>query len=202
MNSFLTCCFTFHFSVEYYQKYIAQMQQAISKGVNIKGYFAWSLLDNFEWVDGYEKRFGLHYVDFQDPQRTRYAKDSAKWYASWIDHMREKEATFDMSDSQNEDKKRGGDDPKQKKGKNDADEGRNDTGDSISDSEKNEDKKHSKKHHRSNRLPGEEYEVKVMTECFGKNSSSNCSWLDYLYAAMSNMITISYGIHNNYYEEF
>ena len=67
------------------------MQKAIQEGVNIKGYFAWSLLDNFEWVDGYEKRFGLHYVDYEDPLRTRYAKDSAKWYAAFIQQMKEKE---------------------------------------------------------------------------------------------------------------
>jgi beta-glucosidase len=45
------------------------MQSALSEGVPVKGYFAWSLLDNFEWAEGYAKRFGLVYVDFVTQKR-------------------------------------------------------------------------------------------------------------------------------------
>ncbi len=44
----------------------------------------WSLLDNFEWIDGYSKRFGLHYVDYSDPNRRRIPKKSASWYKNYI----------------------------------------------------------------------------------------------------------------------
>ncbi len=56
--------------------------EAISKGVPLKGYFAWSLLDNFEWAWGYGKRFGLVYVDYETQERI--LKDSALWYAETI----------------------------------------------------------------------------------------------------------------------
>ena len=52
-------------------------------GVNVVGYFAWSLMDNFEWADGYSVRFGLVYVDYNNNQ-TRYIKDSAKWFSKMI----------------------------------------------------------------------------------------------------------------------
>jgi beta-glucosidase len=54
----------------------------IEEGVPVRGYFAWSLLDNFEWADGYGKRFGLVYVDFNTQQRT--PKLSAQFYRSVI----------------------------------------------------------------------------------------------------------------------
>lgn len=50
----------------------------------VVGYFAWSLFDNFEWADGYQMRFGIHYVDFTDPARPRHRKASADWYAALI----------------------------------------------------------------------------------------------------------------------
>jgi beta-glucosidase len=55
---------------------------AIADGVPVKGYFAWSLLDNFEWAEGYAKRFGLVYVDFATQQRI--LKGSGEVYASIV----------------------------------------------------------------------------------------------------------------------
>ena len=52
-------------------------------GVDVRGYFAWSLMDNFEWTAGYAIRFGLTYVDYKNNQK-RYLKDSALWYRDWI----------------------------------------------------------------------------------------------------------------------
>jgi beta-glucosidase len=50
--------------------------------VDVAGYFAWSLMDNFEWASGYDKRFGMVYVDYATQQRT--LKDSALWYRDVI----------------------------------------------------------------------------------------------------------------------
>jgi len=58
------------------------MPSARDEGVDVRGYFAWSFLDNFEWASGYLKRFGLVHVDF-DTQR-RVLKDSARWYRDFI----------------------------------------------------------------------------------------------------------------------
>jgi len=71
------------FRVFFYSSYLANMQRARSEGVNVRGYFAWSLLDNFEWADGYNYRFGLNYVDFNDNMK-RYAKKSSKWLTEYI----------------------------------------------------------------------------------------------------------------------
>jgi len=71
------------FRIDFYSQYISNVSLAISEGVDVKGYFAWSLMDNFEWADGYSVRFGLHYVDYKDGLK-RYAKDSAKWYSKFI----------------------------------------------------------------------------------------------------------------------
>jgi len=56
--------------VNYYQLHLNAVNKAIESGVNIKGYFAWSLMDNFEWAEGYLKRFGIVYVDYKTQQRT------------------------------------------------------------------------------------------------------------------------------------
>jgi beta-glucosidase len=68
--------------VMYLRNHITHMHRAASEGYPVKGYFLWSLLDNFEWADGYSKRFGLHYVDFKTQKRT--PKLSAEWYREVI----------------------------------------------------------------------------------------------------------------------
>ncbi len=56
--------------VDYFQQHLVATEQAITEGVVIKGYFAWSLMDNFEWAEGYAKRFGIVYVDYATQKRT------------------------------------------------------------------------------------------------------------------------------------
>lgn len=56
--------------IMYLRNYLTHLQRATSEGVPVKGYFCWSLLDNFEWADGYDKRFGITYVDFETQKRT------------------------------------------------------------------------------------------------------------------------------------
>jgi beta-glucosidase len=67
----------------YLQQHIAALGDAMDAGVPIKGYMVWSLLDNFEWAFGYEKRFGIVHVDFATQQRT--LKDSALWYREFLE---------------------------------------------------------------------------------------------------------------------
>jgi len=64
--------------VTYIQEHLLATARAIRGGVPVRGYFSWSLLDNFEWAHGYSKRFGLIYVDFQNQRRV--LKSSARWY--------------------------------------------------------------------------------------------------------------------------
>ena len=68
--------------VMYLRNYLTQLQRATSEGVPVRGYFLWSLMDNFEWADGYTNRFGLHYVDYQTQRRT--PKLSARFYQEVI----------------------------------------------------------------------------------------------------------------------
>jgi beta-glucosidase len=68
--------------VAYLRGHLEALQQAINEGVDVRGYFVWSLLDNFEWTDGYSQRFGLVFVDFATQRRI--AKDSARFYAEVI----------------------------------------------------------------------------------------------------------------------
>ncbi len=64
--------------IMYLRNYLTQLQRATSEGVPVRGYFLWSLMDNFEWIFGFEKRFGLYHVDFETQRRV--AKLSASFY--------------------------------------------------------------------------------------------------------------------------
>ncbi|GJT36901.1 beta-glucosidase 44-like protein [Tanacetum coccineum] len=64
--------------INYYKSYLAALKQSVDEGANVIGYFAWSLLDNFEWRSGYTSRFGIVYVDFKTLKR--YPKMSAYWF--------------------------------------------------------------------------------------------------------------------------
>jgi beta-glucosidase len=68
--------------IRYLRNHLFQVNRAIQDGVPVKGYFHWSLTDNFEWSLGYDKRFGLVYVDFKTQRRT--IKDSGHWFAKVI----------------------------------------------------------------------------------------------------------------------
>ena len=68
--------------IRYLDQHIRAAKQAIDRGVDLRGYFAWSLLDNFEWAEGYSLRFGLVWVDY--PTGTRTPKDSYSWYRQVI----------------------------------------------------------------------------------------------------------------------
>lgn len=79
------------FRVKYYDDYVRAMAKASEEdGVNVMGYMAWSLLDNFEWAEGYETRFGVTYVDYANDQK-RYPKKSAKSLKPLFDSLIKKE---------------------------------------------------------------------------------------------------------------
>jgi beta-glucosidase len=67
---------------QYYQQYLAAILKAKEESGKVKGYLAWTLMDNFEWAEGFSARFGLVYVDFKTQKRT--VKDSGKWFASFL----------------------------------------------------------------------------------------------------------------------
>jgi beta-glucosidase len=68
--------------IEYLDAYLGALRQAMDAGVDVRGYFAWSLMDNFEWAEGYSQRFGLVHVDFATQRRT--PKDSFHWFREHI----------------------------------------------------------------------------------------------------------------------
>ena len=72
--------------ISYHREYLAALSQAITEGADVRGYHAWSLLDNFEWAEGFRQRFGLSYVDFKTQNRT--LKDSGRWYANVAEQNR------------------------------------------------------------------------------------------------------------------
>jgi len=68
--------------IAYLDGHLRAMREAMAAGADIRGYFCWSLLDNFEWAEGYAKRFGLVHVDYATQRRT--PKSSARWYAEVV----------------------------------------------------------------------------------------------------------------------
>src|SRR5579875_121100 len=72
--------------VLYLREHIQMLADVLQRGVPLRGYFAWSFLDNYEWTDGYSKRFGLVYVDYATQRRI--VKDSGRWYANFIAEQR------------------------------------------------------------------------------------------------------------------
>ena len=68
--------------IAYFQGHLHACQRAVEAGVPLTGYFAWSLLDNFEWAWGYDKRFGIVYVDYETLERT--PKQSARWFQDFL----------------------------------------------------------------------------------------------------------------------
>ena len=68
--------------VKYFESHLAAVKTAIDEGADVRGYMAWSLMDNFEWAQGYAKRFGIVHVDYKTQVRTW--KDSAYWYRETI----------------------------------------------------------------------------------------------------------------------
>ncbi|MEU7000971.1 GH1 family beta-glucosidase [Nonomuraea sp. NPDC046570] len=68
--------------IDYLDGHLRALAQAMAEGVDVRGYFVWSILDNFEWIEGYTQRFGLVHVDFDTLRRT--PKDSYRWYQEFI----------------------------------------------------------------------------------------------------------------------
>ena len=83
--------------VEYLRGYLGAAAEAIKAGVDLRGYFAWSLMDNFEWGEGYRSRFGLIYVDYQTQRRI--PKASASWYRDLIARHRSSASAAEMTEN-------------------------------------------------------------------------------------------------------
>ncbi|KAJ0104839.1 hypothetical protein Patl1_19639 [Pistacia atlantica] len=72
------------FRVLYYYRHLLFLRRAIKDGVNVKGFFAWTLLDDFEWGYGFTLRFGINFVDFSNGSLKRYPKQSATWFKNFL----------------------------------------------------------------------------------------------------------------------
>ena len=68
--------------IDFLHRYLASIEKSIADGADVMGYFYWSILDNFEWAEGYKERFGLVHVDYTTQKRT--PKDSYYWYRDMI----------------------------------------------------------------------------------------------------------------------
>ncbi len=71
-----------HRRKKFYQDYLRQVLRAKREGVNVQGYYCWTLMDNFEWAEGYHPRFGLVHIDFETQKRTM--KDSGLWFKEFL----------------------------------------------------------------------------------------------------------------------
>jgi beta-glucosidase len=71
-----------HVRIDYHAAYLTAVAEAVRMGVDVRGYYAWSLMDNFEWAEGYTPRFGLVHVDYETQRRTK--KRSFQWYADLV----------------------------------------------------------------------------------------------------------------------
>ena len=69
--------------IDFLNRYFDEMEKAVDAGCDVRGYFLWSLMDNFEWKNGYSQRFGIVYVDYETQERI--VKDSGWWYRDWIE---------------------------------------------------------------------------------------------------------------------
>jgi len=69
--------------IDFMRRYLIELRRAIDEGVDVRSYYYWSLMDNFEWSFGYRERFGLVHVNFQD--QTRIVKRSGRWYRGVIE---------------------------------------------------------------------------------------------------------------------
>ena len=68
--------------IEFLRRYIKCLKKAAEEGADVRGYFQWSLMDNFEGAEGYQKRFGMIYIDYETLERI--PKDSFEWYKKTI----------------------------------------------------------------------------------------------------------------------
>ncbi|CAH2058010.1 unnamed protein product [Thlaspi arvense] len=91
------------FRIKYHEDHLQQLHKAIIEdGCDVRGYYTWSLLDNFEWEHGYSTRFGLYYVDY-DNNLERYPKDSVNWFKQFLNRLvvkseeAEEQETWDVS---------------------------------------------------------------------------------------------------------
>lgn len=74
--------------IDFLERYLTYLSKAIERGADIRGYYHWSFMDNFEWAAGYAPRFGLVFVDYNDPDRRRIVKDSGYYYRDLIQKMK------------------------------------------------------------------------------------------------------------------
>jgi len=82
------------FRMDLHQDVLQYVLAAIRNGSDIRGYFIWTFLDDFEVLGGYTRRFGLHYVDFNDNLK-RYPKLSAHWYKTFLQRPESRESRFE-----------------------------------------------------------------------------------------------------------
>lgn len=78
------------YRIEYLKGYVDWIEKAMDAGCDVRGYFVWSSMDVYSWINGYKKRYGLVYVDFDDQGLRRIPKDSYYWYKNTISEKGEK----------------------------------------------------------------------------------------------------------------